>query len=484
MKKLLAVALVAIASVASAAWEKIGTVQVADLTSLVGGITKLGEFTGNQMLGLMASSAVSEMPCIKLFGPGRENVPFALPLFWDGENFEYAVLYPIAQTQAEFLTMHPGKVGKDGVITLTPDEDDEGGATNGVRYVLFSQDGKWAAVSDKKAQLAPALKDVKLAERPMKGDLAKLVVGKNGMGTIRKMIAEAEKKAETKDRAKMKEVLKDCESLACGLAVDDKGLAVRGKLNAVKGSKLAACGLKPLADNPFAFAGKDALVAYAIAADCGQASIEYKAICDLLAKYGVKTDFIAAEEKDGVGRYTLDIPAAVAYFKGATNELAKIDGKKLKADFDNLFGKGDSFAVENPAMSGSLAVKGYTTAAAPAERVKAVLPEIADKKPYNLQTWSLYAIVKAVLPHVLNGLEPKDRQMFAPILATLPPEGKGGIVSAQWREKDAHRFVFRVSADEFKSVSAGFSAFAAYQMQQAMKEQSAQPGKGKSAPAK
>jgi len=482
MKKLLAVIVLATASVASAAWEKVGIVQVADLTTLVGGITKLGEFTGNQMLGLMASSSVSKVPCIRLFGPGRENAPFALSLFWDGKDFGYAVLYPIAQTQAEFLAAHPGKAGSDGVITLMPEEDDEGDATNAVRHVLFSPDGKWAALSDTKSHLPSALKDVRLAERPMKGDLAKLVVGKNGMGVIRRLIEEDEKRG--KDTKRIRGALKGCASLACGLTVDDRGLAVCGALNAVKGSKLAQCGLKPLADKPFAFAGRDALVAYAIAADCGQTSIEYGAVCELLAKYGIKTDFISTEETDGAVRHTVDIPAAVAYLNGATNVLAKIDGKSLKADLEGLVGKDGSFAVENPAMSGSLAVKDYATAATPAERVKAVLPEIANKKPYMLQAWSLYAIVKAVLPHVLNGMEPKERQMFAPILATLPPEGKGGIVSAQWREKDAHRFVFRVSADEFRSVSAGFSAFAAYQMQQAMKAQSAQQGKGKHAPAK
>ena len=255
------------------------------------------------------------------------------------------------------------------------------------------------------------------------------------------------------------------------MTIDDKGLALRGTLKVLADSRLAKCGLKPLGDNPLAFAGKDALIANAVAADCGTGYVDLTALLDILAKHGFKTDYLAVEEKDNVARMTLDIPAAVKYFTtDATNAVKKLDKDALTADLEKLIAGHETFKVENPAMSGSLAVKDYTTGATPAERIRATLPEIAGKKPYTVQIWSLYAMVKAVLPHVLNGMKPDDRAAIKPVLAQLPAAGNGGIASAAWRDKDTHKFVVRISADEFKSISAGSAAWSAYMMQRMMRE--------------
>lgn len=468
MKKLIALAACFAISVASAAWKNVGTVQVADVESLIKGVTKIGEFTGNQMIGMMAATTVAQLPFVELFGEGRDGVPFALQLFCDGDDFEYAVLYPIDKTQKEFLAEHPGKVGKDGVIKLAPDGD---GDEDDARYVKFSADGKWVAMSDKPEQLPLALKCVKQASRPMKGALARIAVNKEEMKTLCGMLDKI--KSEDQDGAgvkKLEEQLRDCESFAFSVVVDDRGLAFRGSFAAVKGSKLAKCGLKPLVENPFAFADKSALVAYAIAADCGQNSIELDVLRSVLAKYGLKTDFLAAEEKNGAVFCTLDIPAAVSYLKSVSNKLDKVEWKKLGEDLQKTCEGAVAYKVENPAMSGQFAVKGYETAVTPAERVALALPEIAGKRPYLLQVGSFYSLFLAVLPHVLKELDPKDRSAFAPVVAALPPPGKGGFVGAAWREKDAHRLVVRFSADEFKSFSAGFAAFAAYSAQQAQKQ--------------
>lgn len=473
MKKLIALTVCFAISVASAAWKSVGTVQVADVESLIKGVTRVGEFTGNQMIGMMAATTVAQLPFVDLFGEGRDGVPFALQLFCDGDDFEYAVLYPIDKTQKEFLAEHPGKVGKDGVIALAPDAAAQGGEddeTDEVRYVKFSADGKWVAMSDKPEQLPLALKGVKQASRPMKGALVRIALNKEEMKILCGMLDKI--KSKDKDEAgvkKLEEQLRDCESFACAIVVDDRGLAFRGSFAAVKGSKLAKCGLKPLAENPLAFADKSALFAYACAADCGQNSIELDTLRAVLAKYGIKTDFFAAEEKKGVVFCTLDIPAAAAYLKSASNVLEKVEWKKLGEDLQKTFEGEMAYKVENPAMAGQFAIKGYESAVTPAERMASVLPEIAGKRPYHLQIGSLYSLVLAMMPHVLNELDPKERAAFAPVMATLPPPGKGGIGGAVWREKDAHRILVRFSADEFKSFSTGFAAFAAYTAQQSTK---------------
>ena len=469
MKKLLALAACFAISVASAAWKNVGTVQVADVESLIKGVTKIGEFTGNQMIGMMAATSVAQLPFVALFGEGRDGVPFALQLFCDGEDFEYAVLYPIDKTQKEFLAEHPGKVGKDGVIELAPDGDD--GNAGDVRYVKFSADGKWVAMSDKPEQLPLALNGVKKASRPMKGALVRIALNKEEMKILCGMLDKI--KSKDKDEAgvkKLEEQLRDCESFACAIVVDDRGLAFRGSFAAVKGSKLAKCGLKPLAENPFAFADKRALFAYACAADSGQNSIELDVLRSVLAKYGLKMDFLAVEEKQGAAFCTLDIPAAVTYLKSVSNELDKVEWKKLGEELQNSCEGALAYKVENPAMAGQFAIKGYESAVNPAERMASVLPEIAGKRPYYLQIGSLYSLVLAMMPHVLNELDPKERAAFAPVMATLPPPGKGGIGGAVWREKDTHRILVRFSADEFKSFSAGFAAFAAYSAQMSLKQ--------------
>ena len=73
MKKLLVCLFAAVALTASAAWQKVATLQVADVNSLVQGVNKLGELTGNMMLGTMASTALTERPGSELFGPGRDK---------------------------------------------------------------------------------------------------------------------------------------------------------------------------------------------------------------------------------------------------------------------------------------------------------------------------------------------------------------------------------------------------------------------------
>jgi len=479
MKKLLVTLVLALSLAANAAWEKVGGIQVADINTLITGVTKLGEFTGNPMLGLMVSSSVTKLPFLRFFGPGREKTPLALIVFYNGKDFEYAVLFPVSQTQEEFLKRRPGTVDDEGVITLNKDglvEPDDADFED-FNYVAFSKDGKWAAVSDKREQARLAILETAIAEKPMGDNLVKVGIGPNGMALIRKAIEvrqmqEALDKDEHKDAQKyFREVLSDCEALMCGVSVDDKGLALEGMLKPTPGSRLAKCGLEPLGENPLAFAKKDALGAYAQAKDCGQAHVTFRDIQKFSERQGLKMDYITAEDLgNGVSRFTLDIPAAVAYLKGATNEIAKVDTAKFNRDFTRLIDFQDTFRVENPAMSGSIAIKGHETAATPAERLANVLPEIAAKKPYQVQVFSIYALVKALVPHVLEAMNEDERVMFQAVLAALPAEGKGGIASALWRENGVHNFILRVSADEFKSVSAGFSAMMIQGMQQAQKE--------------
>ena len=83
MKKLTFVIVAAISLAASAAWQKAGSIQVADAQAFTKAVMKLGEISGNQMLGALAAGFLAEPPGSKFFGPMRPNSTALLPVFFD-----------------------------------------------------------------------------------------------------------------------------------------------------------------------------------------------------------------------------------------------------------------------------------------------------------------------------------------------------------------------------------------------------------------
>ena len=107
MKKTIITVLAMASFAASAAWEKAATVQVADVSTITKGIAKLGEITGNQMLGAMTAGYFANPPGAEFFGPMRPGSLAMIPVYFDTSAFEknledvddkveFAVLYPIA----------------------------------------------------------------------------------------------------------------------------------------------------------------------------------------------------------------------------------------------------------------------------------------------------------------------------------------------------------------------------------------------------
>ena len=71
MKKLTLGIVAALSLAASAAWQKAGSIQVADAQAFTKAVMKLGEISGNQMLGALAAGFLAEPPGSKFFGPMR-----------------------------------------------------------------------------------------------------------------------------------------------------------------------------------------------------------------------------------------------------------------------------------------------------------------------------------------------------------------------------------------------------------------------------
>ena len=276
MKKLLSAFVVAASLSAFAAWERVGSLQVADMATQGDAVAKVGSFIGNPLAAAGMAAAIADSPLLKFFGPMRDKTPMSFKffgpmrdktpmsfaLFLDGEelakdptdaldSLEFAVLYPVSISKDEFVKRHPGAVVTNGVIAVKGDLFDEA-ESNDTTYVVFSDDGRWAGASDKVEQAKLALGEIAAATKSMDGDVARLRVDEKAFNAITAM-AKAEKDVD----AEIVTALESYKSVSVGLRVSDLGIDARAAIHFKEGSEGSKCGLKQLGQSPFAFAGKD-----------------------------------------------------------------------------------------------------------------------------------------------------------------------------------------------------------------------------------
>ena len=276
MKKLLSAFVVAASLSAFAAWERVGSLQVADMATQGAAVAKVGSFIGNPLSAAGMAAAIADSPLLKFFGPMRDKTPMSFAIFLDGEeiakdptdalgSLEYAVLYPVSISKEEFVKRHEGAAVTNGVVVVKGDLFDEADS-NETTYVVFSDDGRWAGASDKVEQARLALGEIAAATKSMDGDVARLRIDEKAF----KAIASAVKSAKDVNPDLLTS-LESATSLSLGLRVSDLGIDVRMAMRFAKDSENDKCGLKPLGQTPFAFAGKDAIYADAEAEGAGSA---------------------------------------------------------------------------------------------------------------------------------------------------------------------------------------------------------------------
>ena len=126
MRKLIAAVIAAASLSAFAAWERVGSLQVADMATQGAAVAKVGSFIGNPLAAAGMAAAIADNPLIKFFGPMREKTPMSFALFLDGDalakdptgaldSLEFAVLYPVSISKDEFVKRHPGAAVTNGV---------------------------------------------------------------------------------------------------------------------------------------------------------------------------------------------------------------------------------------------------------------------------------------------------------------------------------------------------------------------------------
>ena len=428
MKKLIAAAIAAVSLSAFAAWERIGALQVADVTVQGAAIAKIGIFMGNPLAAAGMAAMVADTPTLKFFGPVRDKTPMAYVVFLDGEAFakssgdaldtlEFAVLYPISVSKEEFLKRHKGSSETNGVIVVKGNMFVEADSDE-TTYVVFSEDGKW--VVDEKA-----FKAIQAA-------------------------AKADKDADPD----LVETLGYSKALSIGIKVSDLGIDIRGTMQFDKDSEGDKCGLKPLGQSPFASAGKDAIYADVQAEDAGSSGqlseAKWAELIVLLKKHGldiVKFVTLTRSEKGDL-KMVLDAKA-ICKAAGDKGAFEKFDMEKFLEDAKGLKAK-NRFSAKSPAYALSMSIKDFTPQWPIAERFAATLPEAASKKPYAVAFFSLSSTLKAVAGESFAAMPEEQRAMMKPVLDQLATETKGGCASMLWRQDDIHRMFFRISADECK----------------------------------
>ncbi|MBR1921459.1 MAG: hypothetical protein IJ829_05590 [Kiritimatiellae bacterium] len=477
MKRLLSSVLAAVSLSAFAAWERIGSLQVADMATQGDAIARLGSYMGNPLAAAGMAAAIADMPTIKFFGPMRPKTPMAFVLYWGAEDaasaatnalgcLEYAFLYPMSISKAEFLKRHDGAVETNGVVFVKGGVFDDSDT-----YVVFSPDGKWAGASDKVEQATLALAEIALAEKPLAGDALRLRLDEKAFAKLGEVIGEAESKAEAEgvhvkiDKQSL-DVLKAVRAFACGIRVSDAGIDLRGSTRFAKDSEAASFGLKPLAANALAFAGRDAVSASAWAEDSGMRGMsgkDWDDLFDIFKRNGADLSrFISRAALPGGDKFTVDFAAIMKAVKETTDKgedaMEKMSGKLEKVVEELVPRFGSTKCSKGPAYACAVSLKGVEPQWPVAERFAETLPEAAGKPVSAVWFYSLSSILRAAASEALVLVPEEQRAVMKPMLDQFCAETKRGVAGMLWQKDGAQRFFFRISADEFRTVGSRVSS--------------------------
>lgn len=414
--------------------ERVATVQVADTAALVQGISKLGELTGNAMIGMMASQAIAQNPYAEMLDAPREGAGMTFVLFVENGNTDMAVLYPVSISKAQFLKSCEGAVESNGLIKAESS------------FVAFSKDGKWAAVGDNPRRARAALKETAIAEKKIDGDLVRIRVD-----NIRAIKDQVSDMLSACGNGKLKEQIDSIASVVAAVKVGNRGLDFRVNLKVTEGSAFDNAGKTPLDPGYFSFAGPDAIMAQVTAKDSGSMEyVDYADVIKVIAQSGIDLssfyDDKSSEPSKNIFRVVVDVPALVKYF--TQFDADKFDGEKFMENVEKI-----KKAGANPETKCSLALKGHKPVASVEDRFAHTMPEAKGKSVIGASFLSLGSIMKAVMPVVLAQADKGVKQQLAPLVTMIPPEAKGGTATICWRDGATYKMLVRISPDEFKALS-------------------------------
>jgi hypothetical protein len=468
-------------------WEKVGSLQVTDTAGLTAAVAKLGDITGNAMIGAMFAAKMATLPGNDFFGPMRQGGSIYVPVYVDcdklaqtedvddlDDTLEWAVVYPIAVPKDEFVKMHDGAFETNGMVVVKglPFESREDWDEGDVTFVAFSGDGKWAAASDKPEQVALATADFAAAAETMNEDLVRVSILPKGMKIVREAMAKAAKCREPEDKKigrAVLDVLDGVDVFSGAVRVCDAGIDMRCSLKTVEGSAMSRIGDVSVTGDPFAFDGGDGVMAVMNALrDTESIRKELSACLDAFKTNGIDlAQFTASTTSEGTSRIVFDVGSALKHFSNPSNKVDDACFENICKDLDSLDNSDEGFVPAKRPEFVSVAIKGFRPAYSASSRFAAILPEAAGKPLVYAATYSLAAIVKAVAAAALETCDDKTRAEVAPFMSFLPKECVGGVAGAYWREDGELKFMSRISADELKGIVSSASSMVMFAMMRA-----------------
>lgn len=463
MKKLVSLATFGLALASVAAPQKLAEVAVSDRTVILNQASKLGEMTGIPMIGLGAVGLLSDNPLAADFGAPRDGAVTTIAVYGDldalksaadvdafGKTLHFAVAYPASADKAAY----------EAKKSLT--------ATNGVytadgQVVAYSADGAWAVVGDDAdtvRAVVPAAGKAKLTQ----GELVRVTLTEPAMAGLVKLfdLIAADIPDLSAQLKAQQEILKQMTDFSLALRVSERGIDLLSDMGVRPGSEFDKAGRTALPANPLAFAGKDALVAVAQAANCGTAASEaqWKSMIELFTKRGLTLDFVSCKTEGKVCRVVIDPQGVVDFVeKGGAEKWGKaLDDEALEKELEALVTTTKPFTAAGVEAYASGAIKGETLVSTPAVRFAKAMSEV--KKPfYSVAVVSFYGFLRAVTEATLKvmpasaGVEPEQVEMVRGVLQTLPAAGDGCFAMAAWREGARHCFLMRATPEEVKGLT-------------------------------
>ncbi len=444
---------------------KVADVVIANQVNLIEAANKLGSFTGNPTLGMMIAMGMGGAAEEFGLGPMRTDGDFVISVYCDDAavndmtkpgTFDVALFYPVSLTKEQFLKNRPEAKEQDGVIKYKK------------LSIVFASDGKYACIApDSTAAFAKkASGEFQKAPSLGKSHVARIHATGSGMKILSKAMcvqAAREKKA-GKEIDEVLDIIKALKEMSLTFAVSDKGVDVVASYVGTSSSYWDAIGKKTVpADTALSFAGKDAVIAFANAADCGVV-YSYGALwadfMSLLSKWGFKTHWQVLERKGSTTKIVFDPVALFNMKKDAEAAFEKAAGKRAAfcGDFEKILPR--KIGVKSPEQFVAGYIKGHKIPVDAQKRFNVVMPEFAGKPCVMLGVTSFYGFVKPVGDMIVPLLNDKDVAMYKTMLATLPPVADSTIAYTWVRNGLSHDVTVRFNPSEIKGLYTLISSFA------------------------
>ena len=452
MKRLSLIASAALVFAAEAKLEKIVDVTLADQQGLVNFAAKTGSFINEPMLAMLPAGLFVATPlATQGFGPARGDANFYAAVYADenvasmslneiseGDKFNFAILYPVTSSKAGFLAANTHAKEENGVIIWNE------------MSVIFSADGKYAAVASDADAAREALAGVAKIPALKKDEAVRFRVFNAAMQLTVKALESEE---DLKMCPQVMDIYKSVTGVEFSLCAGDYGIDLRGSVGCTQGSLLSKLGNKPLSSGtPLEFAGKDALIACAHAADAAgsDCDAQWKKLMTFAAKWGIKTDWVSYEKKGVGSKIVIDPVALATYMKTEGKSEFEKNIEKIMEDVMALYTP--LVEAKSPEQACAFYVKGAKVPVDAQTRFDKVLPGFSRKPCASVGVFSLYGIIKSVCEVVCPLIDAKDAKEAKAFLAQLPSADSSAIAYA-WMKKGplTHEYIVRVNPAEIRN---------------------------------